>query len=83
LEIPAGILRTGEGMFRAMARMSDLGLGVCTLELEKGAAEFEVVGGTFTPVPLSRKLAFALEFDKATGAIKVGEMPKEAPTKKE
>ncbi|MEQ1920829.1 MAG: FecR domain-containing protein [Elusimicrobiota bacterium] len=76
---PAGAVRTGEGAFRAMASMSDYGLGVCTLELQKGAAEIELPGTAFSPVPVGSKLAFALERDRATGAIKVGEMPKPKP----
>ncbi len=82
LVLPAGVLRLGDGTVRAMVRMSDLGLGVCTLELQKGAAEFEAVGKPFAPVSLGRKLAFALEVDKASGETRVGEMPKETPPKK-
>ena len=82
ISLPAGTVRLGDGTVRAMVRMSDVGLGVCTLELQKGAAEFEGMGLSFVPVPLGRKLAFALEVEKATGAIKVGEMPKETPSKK-
>jgi hypothetical protein len=77
----AGSLRVAEGTFRAMVRMSDLGLGVATLELLKGAAEFELPGASFQRVPVGQKFAFALETDKATGVVKVGEMPK-APEKK-
>jgi hypothetical protein len=77
--LPAGTLRTSDGTFHAMVQMSDLALGVCTLELTKGSAEFELPGAAFSPVPLGSKLAFALELDRATGAIKVGEMPREAP----
>lgn len=81
LSMLAGTARTGEGTYHAMVRMSDLGLGVCTFELEKGSAEFEVTGGAFAPVPLGHKLAFAIELDKTTGAPKVSEMPKETPKK--
>ena len=79
LTMVAGTVRTLEGAFHARVRMSDLGLGVCTLELEKGSAEFELIGGKFQPVPVGRQLAFAIEIDKSTGAPKIGEMPKEAP----
>ena len=72
----AGTLRISEGSFRAMVRMSDLGIGVCTLELQSGKAEFEVAGGKFEPLPPGRKLGFAIEVDKATGDVKIGEMPK-------
>jgi hypothetical protein len=82
LTMIAGTVRLGEGTFHAMVSMSDLGLGVCTFDLVKGAAEFEVLGGVFTPVPAGRKLAFAIELDKTTGAPKIGEMPKETPKAK-
>ena len=84
LSTVAGDVRSGEGTFRARVQMSELGLGVCTLELQKGAAEFELAGATtFAPMPLGRKLAFAIELDKATGAAKVGEMPKPTAKAKE
>lgn len=73
---PAGTLRTGEGVVRVASTMSSVGLGVCTLELQRGAAEFELPGAAYQPVAAGTKLAFALERDRATGAIKVGEMPK-------
>jgi hypothetical protein len=78
----AGTLRLRDGSAHVMVRMSDLGLGVCNLELLGGAAEFEPAGGKFLPLPAGRKLAFAIEQDKRTGAIKVGEMPKELPPAK-
>ena len=77
--LPAGTLRTVDATFQAMVQMSDLGLGVCTLELEKGKAEFELAGAAYAPLPLGSKLAFALELDRASGVMKVGEMPKPAP----
>jgi hypothetical protein len=76
----AGTLRIAEGSFRAMVQMSDLGLGVATLELKTGRAEFEAAGGKFEPMPAGRKLAFAVEVDKA-GNVKIGEMPKAADAK--
>lgn len=81
LTMLAGTVRTTEGTFHARVRMSDLGLGICTLELEKGAAEFEVAGGKFAPVPVGQQLAFSIEMDKTTGLPKVGEMPKPVPAK--
>jgi hypothetical protein len=71
-----GALRISEGKFRAMIQMSDLGLGVATLELMSGVAQFEPVGGKFQSMPAGRKLAFAIELEKGTGNVKVGEMPK-------
>lgn len=79
LTFSAGTLRITEGTVRAMVQMSDLGLGVASVELVRGRADFEVPGGTFVPVPAGQKLAFALEVDKATGVTKVGPMPAPAP----
>lgn len=78
----AGTIRCADGTFHAMVRMSDLGLGVCTLEVEKGTAEFELPGSSFAPVPSGRKLAFAIELDRVTGAPKISDMPKETPKAK-
>jgi hypothetical protein len=82
LTMIAGTVRLAEGTFHARVRMSDLGLGICTFDLDSGAAEFEVLGGVFTPVAAGRKLAFAIELDKTTGAPKIGEMPKATPKAK-
>lgn len=78
----AGTVRLSEGTVQAILQMSDLGLGVCSVEFEKGAAEFELVGGNFVPVPPGRKLAFAVEIDKTSGTPKISEMPKETPKAK-
>jgi hypothetical protein len=83
LSMHAGTVRLSEGEFQASVQMSDLGLGVCTLEVRKGALEFELVGAAFVPVPAGRKLAFAIEVDRNTGAVKIGEMPKETPPAKQ
>ena len=75
----AGTVRLAEGVFRAMERMHDLGLGVCSVEVTTGAVEFEAVGAAaFVPVAAGRKLAYAIELDKS-GAVKIGEMPKPPP----
>jgi hypothetical protein len=61
-----------------MVQMHDLGLGVCTIEVQEGAGEFQAVGSTgFAPVPAGRKLAFAIETER--GVVKIGEMPKASP----
>lgn len=83
LTTAAGTVSSAGGQFHARVRMSDLGLGVCTLKLGHGEAEFEIMGGKVIPVPPGRQLVFALERDPATGVIKVNEMPKEpADTKR-
>jgi hypothetical protein len=76
LETTAGTVRATEGTFRARVQMTDLGIGYCSVELYSGAAEFEPVGGVYAPLPVGRPLAFALELNRATGIVKLGEMPK-------
>lgn len=76
LALVAGTLRIAEGSCRAMVQMSDLGLGVCTVELLNGRAEFEPIGGKFERIAPGTKLGFAVEIDKATNAVKLGELPK-------
>ncbi len=86
LALPAGTVRTTQGAFYAMARIHDLGLGVCNVELESGAAEMELAGkaeGTpATKLAPGQRTAWAIEVDKATGAVTVGDMPKADAGKK-
>ena len=76
LELVAGTLRINEGSVRARLQMTEIGIGYCSLELQSGSAEFEPIGGSFSPVPVGRLLAFAVEVNRVTGAVKIGEMPK-------
>lgn len=75
-DVVAGTLRIAEGSFRAMVRMTDLGLGVCTVELLNGKADFEIVGAKPEPLRPGAKLGFAVEVDKVTGNVKLGDLPK-------
>jgi ferric-dicitrate binding protein FerR (iron transport regulator) len=80
LGTPAGNVRTAEGKVRSLVRMSDLGLGICSVELLKGKAEWEPPGGAYAPLPAGRNFTYAIEIEKKTGAIKVGELlPPVAP----
>ncbi len=76
LELVAGTLRIAEGNVRARVQMTEIGIGYCSVELQSGSAEFEPIGGTYAPVPVGRPLAFAVEVNRVTGAVKIGEMPK-------
>ncbi len=76
LELVAGTLRVAEGNVRARVQMTEIGIGYCSVELQSGSAEFEPIGGTYAPVPVGRPLAFAVEVNRVTGAVKIGEMPK-------
>jgi len=83
LRMLAGTVKTGQGVFAARIQMSEFGIGMYTLELVEGAAQFEPVGGTFQPLRLGKRLGIALEVDSRTGSVKLGEMPQPAPLGKE
>lgn len=78
LAMPAGIARIDEGSLAVVVRMTEAGLGMCTLELERGSAEFEIAGAAPARIPPGPRLGFAVEIDRYTGAVTVGEMPRAA-----
>jgi hypothetical protein len=80
--MPAGNARVDEGSFYAMVRMTETGIGMGAIELERGVAEFQLAGAAFAKMPVGRRLSFAVEVDRRTGEMKIGEMPKETPAKK-
>lgn len=75
VELAAGTLRIDEGDFSARVQMTPLGLGICVVEMGRGRGEFEPVGGKPTPLALGKRLAFALERDARTGAVRVEPAP--------
>jgi len=75
LTMAAGVVRVAEGTVRARVQMSDLGLGVATLEVAKGKADIELPSGTVAALPAGEKVVYALEIDRVTGVTKVGPMP--------
>lgn len=81
--LPAGGARVTEGALRASVQMSEAGMGVCTVQLDRGEAEFEVVGARAANLPPGQRHAFAVEVNRVTGAVTVGEMPKAASPRKE
>lgn len=80
LELIAGTLRIREGAVSARVQMTELGIGLCTLRLESGAAEFEPVGGKPMPVAAGKRLELAVEVAARNGAVKVGPAPVEGAT---
>jgi hypothetical protein len=76
LTLLGGTVQTGDASFRAWVQMSDLGLGVCNVELQRGSAQFEPLGRPVVPLVEGRKLTFAIEQDKA-GVVKLSDMPAE------
>lgn len=73
----AGTVRMQDGVLFARIQMTELGLGLCTLELRAGAAEFERVGGATTPLRVGRKVLLAVEVE-AGGKVRVTDAPAEA-----
>ncbi|MBI5691595.1 MAG: FecR domain-containing protein [Verrucomicrobia bacterium] len=74
--VPAGEVRLDEGALQASVRMSDVGLGVCAIELQRGTAQFERAGGAAAEkLNPGRRLTLAVEIARAGGEVKVSEMP--------
>lgn len=80
LELLAGSVRITGGVLFARIQMTELGLGVCQLELREGSAEFEPAGGAVTRLEPGRRLAFALEVESG-GRVKLSEAPKAGPAR--
>jgi hypothetical protein len=76
LETNAGTVTIDEGVLRARVQSTEVGIGLCTLELENGRAELERVGGTTAPMPVGRAWVLAVEVDRRTGAVTVSDAPR-------
>lgn len=74
IEMVAGVLRVMEGSVSARVQMTELGLGLCTVRLGSGVAEFEPAGGKPVALAAGRTLSFAVEVDDR-GTVKVSEAP--------
>lgn len=77
LELVAGTVRMTQGVLFARVQMTDLGIGLCTLELRDGAAELERAGGGTAALRVGKTMALAVEVDRVTGAVKVSDAPAE------
>lgn len=82
IESTAGALRITQGELLVRVQMTELGIGLYTLELRDGSAEFEPVNGSVVRLPVGKRVAYALETDPRTGAVRVSEAPKEETGKK-
>ncbi len=76
VEVNAGVVRIVEGVLRARVQSTDVGIGLCTLELESGRAELERLGGAVTPLAVGKPLVLAVETDRKTGAVTISEAPR-------
>jgi ferric-dicitrate binding protein FerR (iron transport regulator) len=73
--LPAGTVQISEGELRVRARMTEIGIGVCRVDLRSGAGEFEAVGRKPGPLVPGKPVELAVEIDRTTGVVSVGEMP--------
>lgn len=80
LESLAGSVRITGGVLFVRIQMTELGLGVCQLDLRQGAAEFEAAGGAVTRLAPGKPLALAIEVGRA-GGVKLSEAPKAGPAR--
>lgn len=79
LELLAGTARVAEGTLRARIRMTELGLGLCSVEVQGANGEFEVATGKTVPLRASTPLEFAVELDPVSGAVRLSDFPKPEP----
>lgn len=77
LELVAGTVRMTQGVLFARVQMTEVGLGLCTLELRDGAAEVERASGGMVTLAVGKKLVLAVEVERGTGAVKVSDAPAE------
>jgi hypothetical protein len=76
VEVNAGVVRISDGVLRARVQSTEVGIGLCTLELESGRAELERLGGAVTPLVPGKPLVLAVETDRKTGAVTISEAPR-------
>lgn len=73
--LPAGTVQISEGELRTRARMTEIGIGVCRVELRSGTGDFEAIGRKPAPLVPDQPVELAVEIDRTTGVVSVGEMP--------
>lgn len=71
---PAGTASIGEGALRAQVRMTEIGIGLCAVELTQGAASFEPEGGAARPLEAGRRTQWSVEIDPAARRTRVAEL---------
>lgn len=71
---PAGVATIDEGTLRVQARMTEIGLGLCVVELAQGAGFIEPEGGAVRALEAGRRTQWAVETDAATKRIRATEL---------
>lgn len=83
LELLTGTVRIAQGALAVRVQMTEVGLGLCTLELLDGQAEFEPVGeAAARTLTAGKPLVLAVEIERGTGAVRLSDAPKEEGAKR-
>ncbi len=73
--IAAGVASVDEGSLRVQVRMTELGIGLCVVELTRGAGGvFEPAGGVPRALNAGQRTQWSVETDSATRAFRVTEL---------
>ncbi|MFM8617574.1 MAG: FecR domain-containing protein [Opitutaceae bacterium] len=71
---PAGVATIDEGALRVQARMTEIGLGLCVVELTQGVGAFEPEGGAARTLAAGKRTQWSVENDAATKRTRVTEL---------
>ena len=71
---PAGVATVDEGSLRVQARMTEIGLGLCVLELTQGSGAFEPEGGEVRALAAGKRTQWSVETDSVTKRNRVTEL---------
>jgi len=71
---PAGVATVDEGVLRVQARMTEIGLGLCVVELTQGAGALELEGGEVRALAAGIRTQWSVETDSVTKRNRVTEL---------
>jgi hypothetical protein len=71
---PAGAASVEEGELRAQVRMTEVGIGLCAVELTQGSATFLPEGGAAQALATGRRTQWSVEIDPVARRTRVTEL---------
>ena len=71
---PAGAASVEEGALRAQVRMTEVGIGLCAVELTQGSATFLPEGGAAQALATGRRTQWSVEIDPVARRTRVAEL---------
>lgn len=74
VSMPAGVATVDEGSLRVQARMTEIGLGLCVVELTQGVGAFEPEGGEVRALAAGKRTQWSVEVDTAGKRSRVTEL---------